>query len=414
MGLTITAAAPDPALLDLPWSRLLEEWPADRLVTLPRGISRHVVRFVRLNHEVYAVKEIPQPLAEREFRLLRALERDDEPAVLPVAIVSGRQALDGEPLEAALITRHLQFSLPYRFLFSGTLRPDTSTRLLDALAILLVRLHLIGFFWGDCSLSNVLFRRDAGAFAAYLVDAETAELHPSGLSDGQREYDLDVARTNIVGEFLDLSAGDMLHEAVDPFEMAAEIEGRYRCLWHELYAPEQIAAHDRHLMEARLRRLEELGFDVEELKITTDTGQTSVVFQPIVVEPGHHSRRLLQLTGLDVEENQARRLLADMAAFRVGKDLLDESEEVVAHRWRLEAFQRTVDRIPDELRGKLEPAESYHEILEHRWFLSEAAGRDVGLEAATDSYVNNVLTFKPDEDAVLGADLTSGSSSLAP
>lgn len=43
--------------------------------------------------------------------------------------------------------------------------------LLDAISGLLVQLHLAGTFWGDCSLSNTLFRRDAGALQAYLVDA---------------------------------------------------------------------------------------------------------------------------------------------------------------------------------------------------------------------------------------------------
>ena len=173
----------DPALLELPWSTPLEEWPADQLVALPQGISRHVVRFVRLAGTVYAVKETRERVAEREYDLLRALERIDFPAVQAVAIVADRETKDGEPLDPVLVTRHLQFSLPYRAVFSHTLRPETMNRLLDALAVLLVRMHLTGFFWGDCSLSNTLFRRDAGAFAAYLVDAETGALHPR-LSDG--------------------------------------------------------------------------------------------------------------------------------------------------------------------------------------------------------------------------------------
>ena len=84
---------------------------------------------------------------------------------------------DGEELPAALITQHLQFSLPYRSLFSRGMTAEHVPTLIDAIVVLLVRLHLAGFYWGDVSLSNVLFRRDAGAFAAYLVDAETGELH---------------------------------------------------------------------------------------------------------------------------------------------------------------------------------------------------------------------------------------------
>ena len=189
-------------------------------MALPRGISRHVVRFVRLNHVVYAVKEVQRPLAEREYRLLTDLGRRDVPCVEPVSVVWGRTTDDGEDLPAALVTQHLQFSLPYRALFSSTLRPDTAGRLLDALALLLVRLHLVGFRWGDCSLSNTLFRRDAGAFAAYLVDAETGELHDR-LTDGQRGHDVEIAATNVAGELMDLQAGSLLHESIDPIATGA-------------------------------------------------------------------------------------------------------------------------------------------------------------------------------------------------
>jgi len=139
----ITSALVDPALLDLPWSTPLVEWPAQHLVALPQGISRHVVRFVRLGGYVYAVKETGERVAEREYDLLRALERIDFPTVEAVAIVADRQTDTGEPLDPVLITRHLQFSLPYRALFSHTLRPETMQRLLDALAALLVRMHLL-------------------------------------------------------------------------------------------------------------------------------------------------------------------------------------------------------------------------------------------------------------------------------
>ena len=176
--LELTTATPDPALLDLPWSTPLEDWPAERLAALPRGISRHIVRFVRVSDRVLAIKEIKADLARREYAMLRNLERLDLPTVEPFGVVDGRQAPDGRPLDACLITRHLQYSLPYRALYSQALRPDTAQRLIDALAVLLVRLHLTGFWWGDVSLSNTLFRRDAGAFAAYLVDAETGSCTP--------------------------------------------------------------------------------------------------------------------------------------------------------------------------------------------------------------------------------------------
>jgi hypothetical protein len=213
-ALSITSAVPDSQLLDLPWNLPLELWPDETIATLPKGISRHLVRFVHLGGYVVAIKETSAKLARREYELLRTLQRLDIPCVVPVAVITDRVADDGEELAPALVTRHLRFSLPYRALYSQTLRPDTATRLVDALAVLLARLHIVGFFWGDVSLSNTLFRRDAGEFAAYLVDAETGVLHDGGLSEGQREH-LEIGRINIAGELLDLQAGGRLDDFVD-------------------------------------------------------------------------------------------------------------------------------------------------------------------------------------------------------
>jgi hypothetical protein len=401
--LEITAATPDPALLDLPWHLPLEEWPASYLAALPRGLSRHVVRFVRLSGRVLALKEIAERPAVREYGLLRVLQRLDLPVVEPVGIGSGRKAADGEPLEPALVTRHLQFSLPYRALFSQSLREDTATRLVDALAVLMVRLHLQGFYWGDVSLSNTLFRRDAGAFAAYLVDAETGEFHDT-LSPGQREYDLELARLNIAGELMDLQAGGILDEALDPLAVSDVITERYHSLWIELTVPESFERGERWRLDARIRRLNDLGFDVGELTIATDVDGTTVNIQPKVVDAGHHSRRLLRLTGIDAGENQARRLLNDLDTYRAATGRQADDEEFVAHDWVTECFEPVVRAVPRDLRGKLEAAEIYHEVLEHRWYLSERRGHDVGRMEAVRSYVDNVLVNKPDEESILGVD----------
>ncbi|WP_130011266.1 DUF4032 domain-containing protein [Serinicoccus sediminis] len=403
MPLDISAIKLDPAMLDLPWEVPLEEWPESHLAALPRGISRHVVRFVRLSGAVIAVKEISEPLARREFQTLRNLRRLDLPTVEPLAVVSGRTDADGEPLDACLVTRHLKFSLPYRAVFSQRMRPDTARRTLDALAVLLVRLHLAGCFWGDVSLSNTLFRRDAGDFAAYLVDAETAELHPQ-LSPGQREHDLFVAHGNIAGELMDLEAAGALDEGDDPIEIANRIMHRYDLLWNELTGEERFERGDRWRVDERMRRLNNLGFDVDELEMTTDIDGAYIRIQPKVVDAGHASRRLMRLTGLDVEENQSRRLLNDLDSYRAATDRQEDDEELVAHDWLSRVYEPVTRTVPRELRSKLEPAELFHEILEHRWYLSERVRHDVDLVDAVQDYVATVLPKKPDEMSILGVD----------
>lgn len=403
MALDIKAGRPWPALLDLPWSTPLEDWPEDILAALPRGISRHVVRFVRIEGRIIAVKEIKDDIARREYEMLRALRRLDQPCVEAVGVVSGRVDADGNPLDACLLTRHLQFSLPYRAMLSQSLRPDTAARLIDALAVLLVRLHLVGFWWGDVSLSNTLFKRNAGEFAAYLVDAETGELR-NQLSKGQREHDLDIARVNIAGELMDLQAGGFVPMDLDPLSVSDLIIARYDELWSVLTDVESFEVSQRWQVDEHIRHLNELGFDVGELEITTDFDGTHLSIQPKVVDAGHHSRRLLRLTGLDVEENQARRLLNDLDSYRASLDRQNDDEELVAHDWLANIYEPITRTVPPHMRGKLEPAELFHEILEHRWYMAEKAKHDYPIEVAAADYVKNVLPNKPDESAVVGVD----------
>ncbi|MFB7892322.1 DUF4032 domain-containing protein [Microbacterium sp. NPDC056044] len=401
-ALSITASSVDPGLLTLPWSTPLGDWPSSHIVFLPKGISRHLVRFANLSGRVVAIKETTQAMAQREYDMLGNLARLDVPCVERVAVIAGRTDAAGEPLPAALVTAHLKFSLPYRALFTQVLRPDTATRLVDALALLLVRLHNVGFFWGDVSLSNTLFRRDAGAFAAYLVDAETGELHESGLTPGQRAHDLDVARTNIAGEIMDLEAGGRLEGGVDAIAIADGIVSAYHSLWAALTDEETFRADEAYRLTERVQRLNDLGFDIGEMSIQATADGTRVSIQPKVVDAGHHQRRLLRLTGLDVEENQARRLLNDLDEFRVRVSRHGDDEEMVAHEWLTRVFEPVVRAIPWDLRSKLEPAEVFHQLLEHRWYLSQAKGKSVPLAEALTSYIDNVLRHRRDEATLMG------------
>jgi hypothetical protein len=395
----LVARTGHPTFLDLPWELPLEEWSTPRLVNLIRGISRHVVRFVDYEGRLYALKELPERPARREYTVLRRLQRQGFPVVEAVGLVTGRE----RDLDAVLITRHLEYSLPYRALFAGHAVPDLRTHLLNAFAELLARLHLGGFFWGDCSLSNTLFRRDAGALSAYLVDAETGELHPE-LSDGQREYDVDIARTNVIGELLDVDAEVGLPADVDPDEVGDEVVARYHALWNELTRDETFGPDERYKLAERLERLNGLGFDVDELQLEGAADGYRLRLDPHVVEPGHHRHRLLRLTGLDAQENQARRMLNDIARFREAierREGRSVPESVAASRWRDEVFEPTVAAVPEELWGRLPAAEVFHQVLEHRWFLSERAGKDVGIDEAARSYVKSELPGRPSERIVL-------------
>lgn len=412
MRLQIASPSDHPQIAGLPFSERLNDW------TLPDmhgvlGLHRHVVRLIELGGTSYVIKELPDDLVRREYRLLRELDDDGLPTAEVVAAVTDKA--DGD--DGMLVTRHLDYSLPYRTLLSGRglTIPYLGERVLDSLVVLLVRLHLAGYFWGDCSLSNTLFRRDAGALSAYVIDMETGERYDQ-LSDGQRRLDLQVATENVAGGLLDLQAGGRLKEDIDPMDVALQIGERYDRLWDELTTAQEFDPGETFRIDHHLQRLHELGFDVEEMDIVDDAGGGRLRYIPRVVEHGFHAERLKNLTGLETTENQARRMLDDIRAFGHQLNLERQAkidaglptghggaparslpENVVAVRWLDDRFEPLMARIPPELFAKLEGAEIYHQLLEHRWFLSENATVDVPLEEALDSYIENVLTSAPDE-----------------
>ena len=398
-GLRITGLGEDiGALANMPWSILLEEWPEDSSLAAQRGISRHIVRLVRSSlddNDIFAVKETVEEFAKREYTILRELVQRNAPSVGPVAVVQGRMNSAGEELPCALVTKFLPYSQPYRVILSGSVTPTDITNMANALALLLVQLHLLGFWWGDCSLSNTLFRRDAESFAAYLVDAETGEFQKQ-LSDGQREHDLDIAKFNVAAELEDLKLAGTLHPAIDPIRSSEGVIRRYRRLWAALKEPQYLDPNDRHAVERAMRSLQDLGFAVEEVEIKLDGDRHQLRFRPKLVEAGYHKQRLSILTGIQAEELQAKRLLASLDRYRSRLPEPRPPIEDVAKRWLIDVYQKVISEIPTDLRGRVEDAQVFHEVLEHRWYLGEEAGRDLGLDFATRSYMEFVLPHRTD------------------
>jgi hypothetical protein len=398
--LTITTRQGHPDFLDLPWEVPLEGWTAETagIVRIPRGLSRHVVRMVDYEGQVYAVKETSPALADSEFRMLRRLEDEHMPSVTPVGVVQGRRSSQGDDLDAVLITRYLEFSLPYQYLFRSTFTEEVRNRLLDAAVVLLARLHLEGFFWGDISLANVLFRRDAGALMAYLVDAETGEWQKS-LSTERRRHDLTIARENIGGGLLDAQAAGYLPADVDPVEIVNDLENRYDRLWWELTREDEVDTSERWRIRQRVERLNELGFDVEEMSVSRSADGSRLRFRPVVLEEGHAHLRLRRLTGLEAQENQARQLLNALDAYgllmerQAGRAL---PEAIKAYRWLTDNYEPVIEAIPDEYRDRFDDAELIHEFIEHRFARSIAENRQVENDDALETF-KTVLAERPGE-----------------
>jgi hypothetical protein len=372
---------PSPGLIALPWLEPLGEWDATEVPfrDVPVGPSRHLVRFVETDGALWALKELPQRIAAKEYAVLRDLERRALPAVRPAGLVL-------QPIEdtAILVTRFLESSWQYRRLLMR-IPPESSKhreRLLDAMASLLVDLHRNGVFWGDCSLANTLFSRDGQTLQAWLVDAETSEIHPT-LSDGQREYDVQILVENVAAGMVDLAVRlDQPEEVQEALiEEAFGVADRYEALWDVLHAEPTFTFDDRYQIEGQIRRLHDLGFAVDEVKL--EGAGENLRLRVAVAARRFHATQLHDLTGLDVGEGQARILLGDLRAFQASlpADYAGDS----AHRWLDEVFRPGMAQAHAALNGLGDPIQAYCDLLEVRWLLSEQAGRDVGDTVALDA-----------------------------
>jgi Domain of unknown function (DUF4032)/Lipopolysaccharide kinase (Kdo/WaaP) family len=379
-GLDLRFRVPSPELLTLPWTEPLGEWDTTSVPfrDLPVGPSRHLVRFVEADGTLWALKEMSARLAHREYGILRGLEDRSLPAVRPAGIVI--QSFDDT---AVLVTRYLDASWQYRRLL---MRLPSSMhkhreRLFDAMAALLVDLHRNGVYWGDCSLANTLFRRDGQKLEAWLVDAETAEIHPT-LSDGQRAMDLDILVENVAGGLLDVAA--RLDEPPEIFDqLLDEVETtrqRYCDLWELLREEPTVQLGDRHAIESRLRRLQDLGFEVEEVRlVSSPLGSDELRLQVTVAERGFHAEQLRERTGLSVGEGQATVLLNDLRAYEAHLQQAGESVDgEAASRWVAEVFRPGVAQAHRARDFVGDPIQAYCDLLEVRWLMSERAGEDVG------------------------------------
>lgn len=388
MALQLTIRPGHPDFLDLPWDQPLLTWGVSNLLELPKGISRHVVRFLSYPDGIYVVKEMPVAPARNDYHVLRTLEASAAPAVFPVGLVEGRCPDPTEERAAALISAYEPFSFSYREMLAGPGFGPRRTQMLDAFAGLLVQLHVAGCFWGDCSLSNVLYRFDAEAIETIMVDAETAFVIDGELSRGQREEDVSIMVDNVAGGMADIAA-EMGHDldAAD-LSLGDDIADRYHNLWAELRAEETVRPSERYKIRDRIDRINRLGFDVEEVGLVPNRDDTAE-FRISVKLGGRnfHSHRLKELTGIDALENQARHILSDLHYFScaVGGESAT-GKAVHAVRWRATEFEPTLARIR-ALNGIVDPLQAYSDLLHHRYMLAAGLGWDVPTTEAFDDWV---------------------------
>lgn len=375
----------NPEFLDLPWDQPVNDWVHERLVEMPTGIHRHPVVFVAYEEGVFVIKELPRRLANGEYQVFRALEERTTRSAEVVGLVERVWLDPHDEQSAAVITRYVEHAFPYRHLVSGPGFGPRRDQMLDAVAGLLVELHVSGCFWGDCSLSNLLYRYDAEAIESIMIDAETSRLYDR-LSDGQRTEDLEIMKLNLAGEMADIAAMTGLDIDQADFTLGEDVETRYRSLWDELTEELVITRDESYRIRERIGRLNQLGFSVNDVDLTPTDEGSLVMMKVEVGGRTFHSERLRQQTGIDASENQARVILSDLNYYLAKHGSVSASgKSVGTFKWLTTSFEPMVSRISELRKGN--PVQGYCDLLHHRFRLAQRREQDVSNEEALEDWV---------------------------
>lgn len=344
----------------LPWGAPLDEWREHGIqpLTVRRGESRHPVLFVELDHQRYALKETSPRAARHEVAVFEELVRRGCRTLEPVGFVAVRGEaiavgeLGGRTVYESgdvgycvtrLAERVLPQSVLYRYPFT-----DANKRLLwSAVAELLLDLHEGGVYWGDPSLANVLMDLGDQRLTAVMADGETAELVSGPLNEGMRQQDIDSFAESLAWQAEDIRVARGLPEdqrLVTDGDIAYFV-GRYAGLRAERMRARHsnggntlTQALDRALdLQQQMRQLNALGYGILQFVRQGTRAAAHAEWRAATLRPGWYVRRLRELLGVVVPTPYARRL--------------------------------------------------YQHLLVHKWLLSEQADRDVGIEAAAQSWL---------------------------
>jgi hypothetical protein len=352
-----------PDFLDLPWERSVAQWEGGRIVEVPTGIHRHPIRFVAYEGTLFAVKELRTQLARHEFDTLRTLETRLATVARPVGFVHRPWIDPREEPSGAVITERVRFAFTYRQLISGGGFGLYRNEVLNAFATLLVELHLAGCFWGDCSLSNVLYRWDAGTIDAVMIDAETSQLHAE-LSDGQRREDLEIMILNVAGGMADIAASQGLEIDAADMALGEDIAARYDRLWSEVTDDVVVARSEPHRIHERTDRLNALGFHVDDIELLPEVEGRAVRTRVAVGARTFHASRLWEVAHIGAGEGQARQILADLDRY-LSYNPADPPELSIV-RWRVEVFEPLLSRLSMEAAADADPLQLFCDLLHYR------------------------------------------------
>ena len=179
-------------LENLPWDTPLDEWNDKQVkfLDIRKGISKHIVRFIRTKDFSFAIKQTNPISAYFESETFAKLLQKGIHTLIPAGYIFYRKNLfeskSSEKEDLAFIVTILETkSIPHSILFQWDFSDESRKSIYKSAADLLANLHFKNVFWGDASLSNVLIKfikvqdekgKLRTELKAFLSDSETIQI----------------------------------------------------------------------------------------------------------------------------------------------------------------------------------------------------------------------------------------------
>jgi len=365
----------DPIFLEdlrgLPWHVPIAEWRLHgvRILDIKRGVSRHVVTFVKTPRFSFCIKEISLEVSKKEVYNYETLLLNGIHTLVPVGTVTreeatiGSSTVIGRPYERTIVahtvTLLVEKVLPDSELYIRKFSFESRKVIWDAVAELFVELHTNSILWGDASLANTLVKFEKidvpfvgkkTVLKAYLADAETVEILPS-LSREQRDAEITYFFESMDGMNESLRIGGMPRDV-----LSTEADKEYfRTRYDVLFAAE----------EKKKEFFRQTSFSMDEVLGRVSNPAYVDMFLNHIEE---HKWYLAERLGHEVTLAQATD---------------DWFTTIYAPLCKLFRAEGVLDCFP----GKT-AAELYIEIMTNKYFLSKQAGTDVGMVQAMYDYAD--------------------------
>lgn len=192
---------------------------------------------------------------------------------------------------------------------------------------------------------------------------------------------------------MDLSSQNLLMDGIPLEDTSGSIRLRYQNLWEQINSQIVINPNEKYRIHEQIQAINSLGYSIGEVIVEPVDDGDKISFHVVVTDRNFHRDQLLGLTGIAAEEMQARTMMNEILELKASLSNIQNRStpvSIAAYSWLHEHYQPVIDKLQPFIDQSGDPAELYCQILEHKWYLSEAAQHDVGHHAAVEDYLQNI------------------------